>query len=111
MKRRAGGQCNLKSNNAESKFPIQSRISTGHHCSRIPFPGLPIKDNRHCRSAGRAENKGLALGSTEEGGASGKQGILEWELSWACLGDAMCIEVLGERTFLECLLPDFIYKP
>lgn len=76
MKPRVGGQCDLKSNNVESKFPIQSCISTGYHCSGIPFPGLPIKDNRHCRSAGRAENKGKAVGSTKKGGARGS-GILE----------------------------------
>lgn len=59
MRPRVGGQWDLKSNNVEAKFPIQSHISTGHHCSRIPFPGLPIKDNRHCSSAERVENKGL----------------------------------------------------
>lgn len=44
-----------------------------------------------------------------EGRGKWERGFLE--VYRACLGDPTCIEVLLERTFLERLLSDFIYKP
>lgn len=63
----------LKSSDLQSKFPGQSCVSTTSHCSRILFPGLPIKGSRHRRRAGRIDQKVLGVCSAKKGGASGKE--------------------------------------
>lgn len=70
-----GGRTVLKSSDLQSKFPGQSCVSTTSHCSRILFPGLPIKGSRHRRRAGRIEQKVLGggrVGSAKKGKARGK---------------------------------------
>lgn len=69
----------LKSSDLESKFPGQSCISTTHHCSRILFPGLPIKGSRHRRGARRTDEKVLVGGGGGGRARQHEEGRSQWE--------------------------------
>lgn len=110
-----GGRTVLKSTDLESKFPGQSCISTTYHCSRVLFPGLPIKGSRHHRGTGRIEKKVLVCVCFGGGVRQHEEGRSQWE-------GILCLESLGHTVHSTekeqehrgraeiSRLPDFVHK-